>query len=291
MRCRTVLTRVDALRTGELDAPEQSSVDEHLKTCGSCEDSLHDVESLARAVKALALPSPRSFRDIAPHDSLDRVDDVWVAFSRRGLRMISRGSEDEFRVRYAKRYGRALERADLPENLRKQVTAALHGEGVDKPRLDLDFDRDDANDLEAKVLESMSRIPKGEVRSYSWLAEQVGNPKAVRAVANCVARNIVPFVVPCHRVVPVSGGVGKYAFGSKLKREMLEREGVDVERLEELAREGVRLIGSKTTHIVCCPTCKDARRIREENVVPFRDIDDAIEHGFRPCKRCQPFAA
>jgi len=76
-----------------------------------------------------------------------------------------------------------------------------------------------------------------------------------------------------------------------LKREMLEREGVDVERLEELAKEGVRLIGSKTTHIVCCPTCKDARRIREENVVPFHDIDEAIERGFRPCKRCQPFAA
>jgi O-6-methylguanine DNA methyltransferase len=287
MRCRTALTRVDALRTGELEAPEQSSLGQHLKTCRSCESSLHDVESLARAVKALALPSPRSFRDIAPHDSLDRIDDVWVAFSRRGLRMISRGTEDEFRVRYAKRYGRALERAELPENLRKQVTAALHGEGVDKPRLDID----DGNELEAKVMASMSRIPRGEVRSYSWLAEQVGKPKAVRAVANYVARNILPFVVPCHRVVPASGGVGKYAFGSKLKREMLEREGVDVERLEELAREGVRLIGSKTTHIVCCPTCKDARRIREENVVPFHDIDEAIENGFRPCKRCQPFAA
>ena len=287
MRCRTALTRVDALRTGELEAPEQSGVDQHLKTCRSCEDSLHDVEELARAVKSLALPSPRSFRDIAPHDSLDRVDDVWVAFSRRGLRMISRGSEDEFRVRYAKRYGRALERAELPEPLRKQVTAAVHGEGVDKPRLDVD----DASDLEAKVMATMARIPRGEVRSYSWVAEQVGNPKAVRAVANYVARNVVPFVIPCHRIVPASGGVGKYAFGSKLKREMLEREGVDVERLEELAREGVRLIGSKTTHIVCCPTCKDARRIREENVVPFHDADEAVEHGFRPCRRCQPFAA
>src|ERR1051326_7245874 len=170
MRCRTALTRVDALRTGELEAPEQSSVDQHLKTCRSCESSLHDVENLAHAIKALALPSPRSFRDIAPHDSLDRVGDVWVAFSRRGLRMISRGPEDEFRVRYAKRYGRALERAELPENLRKQVTAALEGEGVDKPRLDID----DTTDLEAKVLASMSKIPKGEVRSYSWLPAQGG---------------------------------------------------------------------------------------------------------------------
>ena len=213
MRCRTALTRVDALRTGELEAPEQSSVHQHLEKCGSCSSSLHDVEELARAVKSLALPSPRSFRDIAPHDSLDQVDGVWVAFSRRGLRMISRGcSEDEFRVRYARRYGRALERAELPEALRKQVTAALHGEATDKPRLDVE----EANDLESKVMATMARIPRGEVRSYSWLAQQVGKPKAVRAVANYVARNIIPFVIPCHRVVPASGGVGKYAFGSKL---------------------------------------------------------------------------
>src|ERR1051326_3872943 len=108
MRCRTALTRVDALRTGELEAPEQSSVDQHLKTCRSCGDSLHDVENLAHAIKALALPSPRSFRDIAPHDSLDRVGDVWAAFSRRGLRMVSRCSGDGFRVRYAKGYGRGV---------------------------------------------------------------------------------------------------------------------------------------------------------------------------------------
>src|SRR5947208_1709066 len=99
--------------------PYVSGVDSELARREDAE-LLHDVERLARAVKSLALPSPRSFRDIAPHDSLDRVDDVWVAFSRRGLRMITRGcNEDEFRVRYARRYGRALERAELPEPLRK----------------------------------------------------------------------------------------------------------------------------------------------------------------------------
>ena len=68
----------------------------------------------------------------------------------------------------------------------------------------------------------------------------------------------------------------------------------DVSAMTQVNRAGQPLkevIGSKTTHVVCCPTCKDARRIREENVVPFRGIDDAIERGFRPCKRCQPFAA
>ena len=76
-----------------------------------------------------------------------------------------------------------------------------------------------------------------------------------------------------------------------LKRALLEREGVDVEELERLGREHVRYIGSRTTHIFCFPTCKDANRIRESNRVPFRDADDALEHGYRPCRTCQPVAA
>src|SRR5437879_1518209 len=108
MRCRTALTRVDALRTGELEAPEQATVHQHLDKCRSCHDSLTDVEELARAVKALAMPAPRSIREIAAADSLDKVDDVWVAFSKRGLRMMTRGGSDEaFRERYARRYGRS----------------------------------------------------------------------------------------------------------------------------------------------------------------------------------------
>ena len=106
-----------------------------------------------------------------------------------------------------------------------------------------------------------------------------------------MARNIVPIVVPCHRVVPATGGVGNYAFGSKVKRDLLAREGVDVDALEALAKQHVRYIGSRTTNIVCFPTCKDARRIRDENRVSFHAAGEAIEKGFRPCRRCQPFAA
>ena len=281
MRCRSALTRIDALRTGELALPEQTEVHQHLKTCKSCDDSVADVERLADAVKALALAPPRRF-----HDYYDRVGDVWIAFSERGLRMVSGRSLETLRTDYQKRYGRSLERRDAPDELKRQVASALQGEGVDEPSYDID-----ASDLEEKVMRKLLEIPRGEVRTYSWLAEQVGKPKAVRAVANYVARNILPFVVPCHRVVPASGGVGKYGYGSAMKRDLLKREGVDVDALDELAREGVRFIGSKTTKIFCFPTCKDARRIREDNRVPFHDAGQAREEGFRPCKRCQPIAA
>lgn len=288
MRCKSVLTRVDALRTGELPAEEQNEVHAHLETCRSCDDSLSDVGMLATRVKSLIAAPPRSCKDELA-DSYDRVDDVWVAFSAQGLRLVHRGSYEEFSSVHAKRYGgRCLKSGTLPDALRKQVTSALEGSGVDKPRVDWDAE---FSPLEREVLGTLTKIPRGEVRTYEWVARQVGRPRAVRAVGNILARNAVPLVVPCHRVVPTAGGVGNYAFGSPMKRELLRREGVDVDKLEALSKGGVRYIGSRTTKIVCFPTCRDAKRIREENQVPFRGAEEAREKGFRPCLHCQPFAA
>jgi O-6-methylguanine DNA methyltransferase len=269
------------MRTGELGLPEKAEVHEHLKKCSSCDESVLDIEGLASAVKSLiaAPPKPRN-------DFYDRVNDVWVAFSDRGIRMISARTLDDLRTAYEKRYGRPLERRAIPEKLRKEVVAALTGGDVSSPSIDVD-----CSGLEEKVMRKLMEIPKGEVRTYSWLAAQIGKPKAVRAVANYVARNIVPFVIPCHRVVPAGGGVGKYAYGNRMKRDLLEREGVDIDALEDLAKAHVRYIGSRTTKIFCFPTCRDARRIREDNRVPFHDADEARQEGFRPCKRCQPIAA
>lgn len=74
------------------------------------------------------------------------------------------------------------------------------------------------------VLDEISRIPYGEVRTYAQLAEAVGSPKAFRAVGTVCAENPMPIVIPCHRVVPSSGGVGNYAGGSTLKRWLLDHE-------------------------------------------------------------------
>jgi O-6-methylguanine DNA methyltransferase len=279
------------MRTGELPAGERHELHDHLGTCPSCDESVADVESLASSLKAL-IPTPlRSCRDALKGKcatSFDQIDGVWVAFSKEGLRMIHRGgTEEEFREKFARRYSRPLEPATLPDRLRKQVTAALRGEGTAEPLVDWG---EEATELEREVLNTLLRIPRGEVRTYAWVARQIGRPKAVRAVGNILANNVVPIVVPCHRVVPTGRGIGNYAFGSAAKRELLQREGVDVESLEALEREGVRYIGSKTTKIVCFPTCKDARRIREENRVPFRGESEALKKGFRPCLRCQPFA-
>jgi O-6-methylguanine DNA methyltransferase len=295
MRCRSALTRIDALRTGELPAEERGVLKDHLRTCSSCDESLEDVAVLAQAVKALAVQPPRSCKEACTHELSDQTDSVTVsgrtihvAFSDRGLRMITLGGTDEeFREKYAHRFGRDLVEGHLPEELRRQLESAIAGEGVTKPLVDLD----DVTDFERNVLGILTSIPKGEVRTYAWVASQAGRPKAVRAVGNICARNVVPFVVPCHRVVPTTGGVGNYAFGTPVKRDLLEREGVATEQLEELARRGVRFIGSRATGVFCYPGCRGAIKTPDASRVLLRNADEASEKGFRPCQRCQPLAA
>jgi hypothetical protein len=103
-----------------------------------------------------------------------------------------------------------------------------------------------------------------------------------------MARNPIPLLLPCHRVVPAAGGIGNYAFGSTFKRELLQKEDVPVGEIERLAREGVRYIGCTSTSIYCFPTCRDARRIKPENRVAFRNVADAGKAGYRPCLHCKP---
>jgi methylated-DNA-[protein]-cysteine S-methyltransferase len=78
-----------------------------------------------------------------------------------------------------------------------------------------------------RVLEATARIPSGHVTTYGALAAEVGKPSAARAVGNAVGSNPVAIVVPCHRVVPASGGVGNYGGGPERKAFLLDLEGVE----------------------------------------------------------------
>lgn len=290
MRCKTALLKLDAARTGELPERDATAVRLHVAGCDSCRDFAAELAVTARSLKALMLTPPAPIRD-ALLDSYAKIADgretIWVAFTRDAIRLLHRGSFDSFASLHAKRFGTLLRDGELPEALRTQVLDALEGRGVRKPRVTF---RSGRPPLERQILETLTKIPRGEVRTYEWVARQVGRPRAVRAVGNVCASNVVPFLVPCHRVVPSTGGLGQYVFGSATKRELLRREGVDVELLESLAKKRVRLIGSRTTNIVCSPTCRDAKRIREENRVLFAAPAKAVAAGFRPCRHCQPFA-
>jgi len=78
--------------------------------------------------------------------------------------------------------------------------------------------------FEQRVYAVVRRIPNGEVRSYQWVARQLGDAKLARAVGQALKRNPWPRRVPCHRVIRSDGSLGGYAWGLAKKRWLLAQE-------------------------------------------------------------------
>lgn len=74
------------------------------------------------------------------------------------------------------------------------------------------------------VLAALADVPAGTRVTYTALAAAAGRPRAVRAAASVMARNRVPLLLPCHRIVPAGGGVGRYGWGADVKRTLLAAE-------------------------------------------------------------------
>lgn len=75
----------------------------------------------------------------------------------------------------------------------------------------------------------LKKVPEGKVTTYGDLAKALGHPKAARAIGRIMNTNPDPIVVPCHRVVASNGGIGGYAYGTKLKKDILAGEGLSFE--------------------------------------------------------------
>jgi methylated-DNA-[protein]-cysteine S-methyltransferase len=90
----------------------------------------------------------------------------------------------------------------------------------------------DGTSFQKAVWSRLMKIPFGETTTYGEIAQKIGRRDAARAVGNAVGANPIAIVVPCHRVLPVHGGIGNYAlrgvdaeYGRQLKRSLLELEG------------------------------------------------------------------
>jgi AraC family transcriptional regulator of adaptative response/methylated-DNA-[protein]-cysteine methyltransferase len=79
-------------------------------------------------------------------------------------------------------------------------------------------------DFQLRVWMALRDIPLGQTRSYSEIARMIGEPRAVRAVANACASNPVPLIIPCHRVIRKDGGLGGYGLGIGRKKALLSKE-------------------------------------------------------------------
>jgi len=91
--------------------------------------------------------------------------------------------------------------------------------------------------FQARVWRALQKIPLGRTATYTEIAAAIGQPKAVRAVAQACATNKVALLVPCHRVIRSDGELGGYRWGVERKRALLarEREAVAPERAHEAA--------------------------------------------------------
>ncbi|MBI2067337.1 MAG: MGMT family protein [Deltaproteobacteria bacterium] len=89
------------------------------------------------------------------------------------------------------------------------------------------IEKSQSTSFQKKVWKALLEIPRGQVRSYSWLARKIGHPSACRAVGNALGKNPFAPEVPCHRVVS-SHGIGGYTGGVLRKRWLLKKEGVRI---------------------------------------------------------------
>lgn len=98
-----------------------------------------------------------------------------------------------------------------------------------------------------RVLDVVSGVPFGTLRSYKWVAREIGSPRATRPVGQSLARNPLPIVVPCHRIVNSNGTLGGYSGGGPdMKRRLIEIEngqiGLALRSGERERREHIRFI-------------------------------------------------
>lgn len=80
------------------------------------------------------------------------------------------------------------------------------------------------NAFSKKVYRAVLSIPLGQTRTYKWVAQKAGSPKAYRAVGTILKNNPWPLLIPCHRVIKSCNVLGNYIFGLKAKRVILELE-------------------------------------------------------------------
>jgi O-6-methylguanine DNA methyltransferase len=242
-------------------------------------------------VKAPESLLPGVLRRVGLADSYWRLESpvgtVYIAHSPAGISMVTRAkSPAEFEAAFRRVHGRSVfpEKHVVPAEIRARVRK-LEARGSS----DLRFDLRGLSEFERAVLLKALEIPPGEVRPYSWIAREIGHPGAVRAAGSALAKNPVPLLIPCHRVVRSDGHIGKYSLGGpRNKRTLLEIEGAQPETLERLAASGVRYLGNQEEKHYCYPTCGGISTLLLSNHVRFHDAREAAAAGYHPCQGCRP---
>jgi len=240
MRCREVEALWDDIRDGMPSLRE--AVHAHLRACPPCQDLFEEYEGVAYCLSCLPKPEPscdlakkivehiatmkRRFRTepISLTSVQTPIGQVYVGFKQTRIAFIGldRGDDpEEVRKRVEHRLRRPVVAGDTPHWLKNLFDDFFKTWRVDEDLMDIS----DLTPFEQAALKAAAQIPPGEVRSYTWVAQTIGRPRAARAVGQVMARNPLPLFFPCHRVVDSSGDLHNYGYGVEMKARLLNMEG------------------------------------------------------------------
>jgi O-6-methylguanine DNA methyltransferase len=240
MRCRDVEALWDELR-GECQASLKETVHTHLRACPSCQAMYEQYEGVAYCLSCLPRPEPscdlakkvvhhiaalkgRAYPPIVLSAVKTPLGRLYVGFKANRIAYLSLDSgepPEEVVTRVERRLRRHVVRGEAPPWLERTLEHFFSTWTVDDTVVDIS----DLTPFEQAVLRAAARIPPGEVRSYAWVATQIGRPRAARAVGRVMARNPLPLLFPCHRVVDSSGDLHNYYYGREMKARLLAMEG------------------------------------------------------------------
>ncbi len=309
--CVRIEADLVAAATGEADAAAARRVADHVAACGSCGEEYARYQAVDRAVGALREAPADAGGAARARERLEarlldlrsrliayRVFDsplgpVLLAHSEQGVVLLEylhgpAGAGASRRL--AHRGGMELVRdSGEAEALYRELQAYLEGRThqLHWP-LDLRLVR---SPFQRKVLERTAAIPYGAVVSYKRLAEDVGQPRAVRAVAQALRWNPIPVAIPCHRVVGVTGLLTGYAGGETgRKQRLLTLEGVPVVPAHHdyaIARGAMYVLAPGDSEY-CLPSCPSPAMLHSGLPMFFGSRTGAEAIGLRPCTTCRP---
>ncbi len=245
MRCREVEAVWDEVRDGMPSL--RQAVHTHLRACPPCQDLYEEYQGVAYCLSCLPEPQPscdltkKIVEHIASLRQRYRTDPisltsvqtpigrVYVGFKDTRIAFIGldRGEgPDEIRRHVEQRFRRSVVAGHPPAWLKNLFDDFFKTWHVDENVMDIS----DLTPFEQAVLKAAAQIPPGEVRSYAWVAQSIGRPRAARAVGQVMARNPLPLFFPCHRVVDSSGDLHNYGYGVEMKARLLSMEGYRARR-------------------------------------------------------------
>jgi len=242
MRCSDVEALWDEMR--ERTEFRDQHVVAHLRHCKDCQAAYKEYEGVAYCLNCLPAVEPpkhlvprilehlsaarRQYRSALP-DSFARVasplGDLLIAWRETRITFVGiagdSGDDAASRTQVERRLRRPLRSTQPPGWVGEAVQRFFRTWQVDLERVDIS----ELSEFEQAALQKAAQIPPGQVRSYGWIAREIGHPQAARAVGQAMARNPVALFFPCHRVVDASGSLHNYGYGVEMKARILRMEG------------------------------------------------------------------